>query len=309
MEVHNSKAAKFAWAIPTVDGIRGIGLLLLSQIALTSEVHAAAPTAPNSVPDALSVEWKGKHPCEALYEDTQIRVARCTFPPGAVHLRHSHPGYLTYILNGGKGLTRNEAGERAGTNETGALLQNKPVPWHQYKNVGDTTMSYLLVEKKYEPAPAAVVSATAGSPQSEPADTAGFVTISPAAIVWKDIPNGHGAQTAVLVGNPSKPGVYVARTRFPPHVMDTPQSHSGERYVTVLEGTWTAGTGPKFDPATARLLQPGSVMVHPAGGVHWDGSSNDAPVVVQIVGIGPVTTTTLDPNGPDWVDVRTPTAR
>ena len=37
-----------------------------------------------SVPDALSVEWQGKKPCEKLYEDSQIRVARCTFPPPAL---------------------------------------------------------------------------------------------------------------------------------------------------------------------------------------------------------------------------------
>lgn len=133
--------------------IVSIGLLLLAQLGLTSAVQAATAATPSAVPDALSVEWQGKHPCEALYEDAQIRVARCTFPPGAVHVRHSHPGYLTYILSGGKGLTTTESGQRAGVTEAGALLQNKPVPWHEYKNVGDTTMSYLLVEKKYEPAP------------------------------------------------------------------------------------------------------------------------------------------------------------
>ena len=35
-----------------------------------------------SVPDALSVEWQGQKPCEKLFEDAQIRIARCTFPPG-----------------------------------------------------------------------------------------------------------------------------------------------------------------------------------------------------------------------------------
>ena len=37
------------------------------------------------VPGALSVEWQGQQPCEKLFEDAQVRTARCTFPPGAVH--------------------------------------------------------------------------------------------------------------------------------------------------------------------------------------------------------------------------------
>ena len=149
-----------------------------------------------------------------------------------------------------------------------------------------------------------VVTALPGSPRSQSADKPGFVTILPAEMVWRDIPDGHGAQTAELVGSQSKAGPYVVRVRFPPHVMDAPHWHSAERYVTVIEGTWAAGTGPVFDPAKARSLPAGSVMVHPAGGVHWDGSNGDAQVIVQIVGIGPVSTTNVDPKAPGWVDVR-----
>lgn len=156
---------------------------------------------------------------------------------------------------------------------------------------------------------AAMVTATAGSPRAQPAGAPAFLTIAPADIVWRDIPGGLGAQTAELVGGQNKPGLYVVRVRFPPHVMDTAHWHSGERYVTVIEGTWAAGTGPEFDPTKARSLPPGSVMVHPAQGVHWDGSNNDAAVVVQIVGIGPVSTTQVDPKAPSWVDVRTVVGR
>ena len=149
-----------------------------------------------------------------------------------------------------------------------------------------------------------VVTALPGPLRSESADMVGFTTVLPAEIVWKDIPNGHGAQRAELVGSQDKVGFYVVRVRFPPHVMDTPHWHSAKRYVTVIEGTWAAGTGPRFDPAKAKSLPAGSVMVHPARGVHWDGSKGDAQVIVQIVGIGPVSTTSVDLKGPDWVDLR-----
>jgi quercetin dioxygenase-like cupin family protein len=60
----------------------------------------------DDVPDALSVEWQGKKPCEKLFDDEHVRVARCTFPPGAVHVCHSHPGYLSYVVSGGQGQVR-----------------------------------------------------------------------------------------------------------------------------------------------------------------------------------------------------------
>ena len=107
---------------------------------------------------------------------------------------------------------------------------------------------------------------------------------------WEEIPNAHGALQAVLLGDPATPGIYVIRVKFPPHIMDRPHWHSTARYVTVLEGTWVTGTGDTFDLARAVSLKPGSVMLHPAKGVHWDGSGGAEPVVVQIIGEGPVTT-------------------
>jgi quercetin dioxygenase-like cupin family protein len=115
----------------------------------------SAPTASLAapVPDALAVEWHGHHPCEKLYEDTQIRVARCTFPPGAMHVRHSHPGYLAYVLHGGKGEMRDTQGRRPTEYQTGQFIESPPIAWHEFTNNGDTTIRYLIIEKKYEPVP------------------------------------------------------------------------------------------------------------------------------------------------------------
>lgn len=130
-----------------------------------------------------------------------------------------------------------------------------------------------------------------------------FARVQPAEVHWVDQPGGHGAQFAVVYGEPTRPGLYVVRVRFPAHWMDSPHSHDQDRYVTVLEGVWYAGTGPVFDPAKATPLPAGSFMFHPANGVHWDGSAGDAPVVVQIIGQGPVKTRDLDPKAPEWIEV------
>jgi quercetin dioxygenase-like cupin family protein len=112
------------------------------------------------------------------------------------------------------------------------------------------------------------------------ADEAGFVRIAPDEVQWKNSPLGLGVQIATLTGDPTKPGIYVQRVKFPPHVMDRPHWHPDERHVTVLKGTWYTGTGDKFDPEHAVPLKPGSYMMHPAKAVHWDGAAGDEEVIV-----------------------------
>jgi quercetin dioxygenase-like cupin family protein len=102
------------------------------------------------VPDALSVEWQGKKPCEKLFVDEYVRVARCTFPPGAVHVCHSHPGYLAYVVSGGQGQVQDEKGIRKINVTAGAMLDVPATPWHEFANVGDTTIQYIVVEKEYQ---------------------------------------------------------------------------------------------------------------------------------------------------------------
>jgi quercetin dioxygenase-like cupin family protein len=128
----------------------------LSSVALAAALSVAQAA---DVPDALSVEWQGKHPCEKLFEDAQLRVARCTFPPGAVHVCHSHPSYLAYVVSGGRGQVQDEKGVRKIDVVTGALLDAPPIPWHEFANLGDTTIQYVVMEKKYQAAPVADQSA------------------------------------------------------------------------------------------------------------------------------------------------------
>jgi quercetin dioxygenase-like cupin family protein len=98
----------------------------------------------------LSGEWQGKKLCEKFYEDAQVRVVRCTFPPGSVHVCHSHPAYIGYFVSGGQAQVQDEKGTRKADFANGAVIDVPPVSWHEFANVGDTTMQVLVVEKKYE---------------------------------------------------------------------------------------------------------------------------------------------------------------
>ena len=151
-------------------------------------------------------------------------------------------------------------------------------------------------------ATAGLAAASAAGAQAAPP----FVRVTPEEVRWTDIPGGLGARYAVVLGDPTKPGLYVVRATFPPHVIDTPHTHPNDRYVTVLAGTWYTGTGPVFDLSKAVPLGPGSVMFHPAGAVHWDGAAGDEPVVVQITGMGPAPTLPVDPRGGAWTRVSPP---
>jgi quercetin dioxygenase-like cupin family protein len=143
----------------------------------------------------------------------------------------------------------------------------------------------------------------AASDHSAPG-AADFVRLTPEQIRWQTVSGSPGVQMATLAGDPSGHGIYVQRVRFPPHVMDRPHWHPGDRYITVLKGTWYTGTGATFDPKHAVPLKPGSFMFHPAKALHWDGSNSDAEVIVQIFGLGPVETVAADPSQPFWVKVK-----
>jgi quercetin dioxygenase-like cupin family protein len=125
-------------------------------------------------------------------------------------------------------------------------------------------------------------------------DVNGFIRIQPEDVQWKEAPGYGGVQMAVIAGNPSKPGIYVVRVKFPPGVMTRPHFHPEDRYAAVLKGTWWTGTGDTFDPEKTVPLKAGGFMKHPAGGHHFDGAK-DEEVILQIIGFGPSGTTMVHP--------------
>jgi hypothetical protein len=61
-----------------------------------------------------------------------------------------------------------------------------------------------------------------------------FVVIKPDQVVWGDAP--AGVKTAILYGDPNKPGMYVVRNIFPEGIMSSPHFHTQDRFVTVIKG-------------------------------------------------------------------------
>src|ERR1700759_373485 len=70
--------------------------------------------------------------------------------------------------------------------------------------------------------------------------------LNPAALVYKlpdQIPwgpvNAAGAQSAVVVGDPNKPGFYMVYNKWTKGShFSHPHFHPNDRYIVVLQGTW-----------------------------------------------------------------------
>ncbi len=124
-------------------------MLLLRVCMLTWIAALGACQAPDSaLPDPLEAGWKGNPVCEKLYEDKEIRVLRCTFPPDGGHERHYHIRHFGYVLKGGRMQITDASGTREVDLNDGATWYSEGVEWHEVVNIGDTHSEYLIVEQK-----------------------------------------------------------------------------------------------------------------------------------------------------------------
>jgi quercetin dioxygenase-like cupin family protein len=136
----------------------------------------------------------------------------------------------------------------------------------------------------------AIASLTIGAALASGPDPAVMSFKVPAELKWVENPANPGLSTAVLYGDPGKPGPYAVRNHFARNSFSRPHFHPNDRFILVLKGTWWVGTGDKFDPATTTPLKEGSFAVHYGGKVHWDGAK-DEECELLIYGEGPATST------------------
>ena len=147
-----------------------------------------------------------------------------------------------------------------------------------------------------------VIEAQTKGPIPDPStlNPAALKLVLPEKIDWKPAAGLPGAESAVLVGDPGKPGFYVVVNRFQPGAFSRPHYHPNDRYIVVLSGTWWVGTGLDFDPERKTVpLKAGSFVTHVGRQVHYDGArAGGEPVVVMIYGQGPGTRAECDgPSG------------
>jgi len=117
-----------------------------------------------------------------------------------------------------------------------------------------------------------------------------LVTETPDQMRYAPDPAHAGYETAVLVGDPKRSGVYAVHTRLPADTTIVPHTHGEKwRIATVLSGTLYYAQGSTFDESKLRALPPGSLIVEPANVAHFARTKGE-PVLLHIVGEGPAST-------------------
>jgi uncharacterized RmlC-like cupin family protein len=102
-----------------------------------------------------------------------------------------------------------------------------------------------------------------------------------------------GIQTTVLLGDPTKPGLYTIRLSIPANTKIQAHTHRDDRSAIVMSGTWYFGYGSVADETPTKPLPAGSFYTEPGGVAHF-ALTKAVPVVVYITGFGPTDTVYLN---------------
>lgn len=107
----------------------------------------------------------------------------------------------------------------------------------------------------------------------------------PDEVVYHGLPGAP--QHVTLIGDPSKPGLYVDRIKFAAGTKVMPHWHPDEaRTVLVMSGTFYFAVGETFDESKLKAYPAGTLYSEPPGTPHY-AWAKDGDVVLQVTAIGP----------------------
>jgi anti-sigma factor ChrR (cupin superfamily) len=117
------------------------------------------------------------------------------------------------------------------------------------------------------------------------------VIATPDAMKWS--PLAPGMQISVLSGDPSKPGLYTIRLKFSDATHVAAHWHPEDESVTVIQGTFLAGMGEKYDAAALHEFPTGSFILMPKQMRHFAAARGET--IVQLHGNGPFVINYVNP--------------
>lgn len=115
-----------------------------------------------------------------------------------------------------------------------------------------------------------------------------FRAVLPDEIDWKPFPAfPPSVRLAVVVGDPSREGLYTIRVKVPGGVKLMPHRHPEDRIYTVVSGIFYIGLGDEFDAEKLQAYPPGAVIILPGdtSHFHW---ARSGEYVSQVTAIGPL---------------------
>ena len=115
---------------------------------------------------------------------------------------------------------------------------------------------------------------------------AGFHSVTPDRIEWKELRKSPPLHRAMIHGVQEQAGSFTFRVRAAAGHKLLPHTHPDERVITVLEGTYWSAVGDTWDEAKLIAFPRGGLYVVPAGVPH-DGAVLEGGTVFQEGGTGP----------------------
>lgn len=100
------------------------------------------------LPDPLAAGWKNQPVCELIRDNPDLRLLKCTFPPGTGHERHHHNAHTGYVIAGSRFRITDTTGTREVDVLSGTSFSSDGIPWHEVLNIGDSTAVILIMEPK-----------------------------------------------------------------------------------------------------------------------------------------------------------------
>lgn len=135
---------------------------------------------------------------------------------------------------------------------------------------------------------------SAARPAAQPA-AAAHPMMNAADLKWGPGPDAFnpGVQMAVVDGDPSKPGPFVLRAKFPDGFKVMPHWHPTDESLTILSGTLMAGMGDKWDEASMKTFTTGGFARMPKKTPHYVQAKGET--VIQVHAMGPFVLTYVNP--------------
>jgi quercetin dioxygenase-like cupin family protein len=117
---------------------------------------------------------------------------------------------------------------------------------------------------------------------------AAFRSILPEDIHWKPFPAFPASvRLAIVVGEPSQPGLYLIRVKAAAGAKLMPHRHPEDRIYTVISGVFYIGLGERFDGDKVKAYPPGAVIILPGDTWHFH-FAKSGEYITQVTGIGPL---------------------
>jgi quercetin dioxygenase-like cupin family protein len=91
---------------------------------------------------------------------------------------------------------------------------------------------------------------------------------------------------AVIAGNLRASGMYALITKYRAGGTVPVHTHTDQRIVTVISGTYYVGAGTEFDESKLKPQKPGTTIVVPPNAPHF-AAAKDGETIVMEVGVGP----------------------